>query len=96
MNTPDTYEPPEDFELLLSFVREKLIVNEKQSLRRGLSPIIPEIKLYCAVRWLAGGSYTDIAIHCNISVTSFYRVVWESVDAINSAPDLIISFPQTP
>jgi len=79
---------PEDFDCLLSYIKEALHVNEKQFLKRGLSPIIPEIKLYCTIRWLAGGSYTDIAIHASISIPSCYRVIWETIDAINVAPEL--------
>mmetsp|Transcript_33 Transcript_33/g.162 ORF Transcript_33/g.162 Transcript_33/m.162 type:complete len:325 (+) Transcript_33:1459-2433(+) len=88
--------PAEDFDVLLSYVKPLLTLDEKQSLRRGATPIIPELKLYCCIRWLAGGSYSDVAIHVNVSITSFFRVVWETVDAINKVDALKMHFPHTP
>ena len=47
------------FEKLLSLIRKSLKVDSAMAqLRGGL--IIPEIALYCTLRYLAGGSYTDI------------------------------------
>ena len=57
----------ESFDKLLGFVREALIVNEtKANLRGGI--IVPELCLYCTIRWLAGGSYLDITDICGILV----------------------------
>ena len=52
----------ESFDKLLDTIRARLVVCEMNANRRG-GPIIPELCLYCTMRYLAGGSYLDI---CNI------------------------------
>jgi hypothetical protein len=64
----------ESFDLLLSYIYEWLLVNEQMANLRG-GTIIPELCLYCTLRWLAGGSYLDISDVAGISKASFYRVV---------------------
>jgi hypothetical protein len=65
---------PESFEKLLVYIRNELEADEHMaSLRGGI--IIPEICLFCTLRWLAGGSYLDIYARTGISKPSFYRVV---------------------
>ena len=49
----------EAFNKLLGFIRSDLVVNEEMASKRG-GAILPEIQLYCALRWLAGGSHSDI------------------------------------
>ena len=61
---------PASFDKLLLMLREELEVNEKMADKRG-GPIIPELCLYCAIRWLAGGSYLDICDITGISSASF-------------------------
>ena len=46
---------------------------------------------HAAIRWLAGGSYLDIADHCDVSKATFYRLVYECIDLIIDA--FPISFP---
>jgi hypothetical protein len=87
--------PQEDFELLLEYLREPLECNHEQSIRRGASPILPETKLYSTIRWLGGGSYSDIHLFVGISTPSFFRVVWETIDAINNCDKLAFAFPQS-
>ena len=85
---------PVSFEKLLLMLRDELEVNEKMADKRG-GPIIPELCLYCAIRWLAGGSYLDICDITGISSASFYRVLWKTIIAINKAPGLAMKFPTT-
>ncbi len=49
------------------------------------------------LRYLSGGSYSDIKIFTGISVASFYRVLWKTIGAINkSSSDILsIKFPAT-
>ena len=47
------------FEKLLTFIRPSLEVDTAMADLRG-GVIIPEISLYCTLRYIAGGSYTDI------------------------------------
>ena len=47
------------FEKLLTFIRPSLEVDRAMADLRG-GVIIPEIALYCTLRYIASGSYTDI------------------------------------
>ena len=84
----------ESFSILLDQIRDIIDVTDEDmaSLRGG--KIIPEIHLYATLRYLAGGSYTDICIFCGISVASFYVVVWRTIHAINKT--IPINFPILP
>lgn len=53
-----------------------------------------ELRLYATIRYLAGGSYTDICVFCKISMQSFYRIVWQTIHAINRS--IKIEFPSLP
>jgi hypothetical protein len=60
------------FELLLSYLRESLQVDEIKAGNRSVAgAIIPELRLHCLVRWLAGGSYIDICSAVNIHPSTF-------------------------
>ncbi|CAB9497043.1 expressed unknown protein [Seminavis robusta] len=84
----------ESFDKLLSFLVDDLLVNETQATRRGGS-IIPELCLYCTLRYSAGGSYLDITDIAGISRSSFYRVLWKTITALCKCPQLKIRFPRT-
>ena len=84
----------QSFDKLLSYIYDDLVVNANQAYWRG-GAIIPELCLYCTLRWLAGGSYLDICDIAGISQASFYRVVWKTITAIVLCDQLIINFPQT-
>lgn len=82
------------FDLLLSYIQKDLEANEAMASLRG-GVIIPEIRLYCTLRWLAGGSYSDIYLFMGISRPSFYRVTWQTIRAINKCEELKIRVPKT-
>jgi hypothetical protein len=84
----------DSFLRLLSFVRDKLEVNNRMGSLRG-GAILPELCLYACLRYLAGGSYSDIKFSTGISVPSRYRVIWKCIDAINTCDELAIKFPTT-
>jgi hypothetical protein len=87
---------PKSFKKFLSYIIEDIQPDVRMAELRG-GAIIPEVRLYCTIRWLAGGSYSDITMHCRISKASFYRIVWETIKAIarSNHPPLQIIFPQT-
>lgn len=87
--------PLDSFNKLLGYIREYLLVNETKGNIRG-GTILPELCLYCTLRWLAGGSYLDITDICGISKASFYRVVWKTITAISKCEELRPKFPKTP
>ena len=84
----------ESFEKLLSYIRADLEVDHRMATLRG-GPIMPEVCLFCTLRWLAGGTYLDIYDIAGISKTSFYQVVWKTIMAICTCEELQIKFPTT-
>jgi hypothetical protein len=84
----------EAFNELLSCIKSDLVVNSDMAHLRG-GEILPELCLYCCLRYLAGGSYSDIMYFIGISAASVYRVIWKTIDAINRSDKLSIKFPQT-
>jgi DDE superfamily endonuclease len=84
----------DSFDKLVVLLEEDLAVNDKAANKRG-GAIIPELCLYCTLRYLAGGSYLDICDIAGISQSSFYRVVWKSITALVKCNALRITFPKT-
>jgi hypothetical protein len=84
----------QSFVKLLNYIQHDLMVNEVMAQPRG-GAIIPEICLFCTLRWLAGGSYLDVCDIAGISKASFYRVVWKTIHALVFAKPLEIRFPST-
>jgi hypothetical protein len=82
------------FYKLLDIIRAKLEVDIAKAEGKG-GPILPELSLFCTLRWLAGGSYLDIYAITNVSIASFYRVVYRTMHAINNSKELQIIFPTT-
>ena len=82
------------FDRLLSYLLPDLVDQCDKASGRG-GPIIPELRLYATLRYLAGGSYTDIHFFCGISETSFYRCTWKVIDLIINCNALAIVFPST-
>jgi DDE superfamily endonuclease len=86
------------FHRLLNLIRPKLVVDEQQSRNSmsGGNVIRPEHCLHCLLRYLAGGSYLDSSDICKISESSFTRVIWKTLNAINSCPELQMNLPFPP
>jgi hypothetical protein len=84
----------ESFNKLLTYIRPSLLIDERMAWLQG-GPILLELHLYCTLRWLAGGSYSDINMYAGISKSSFYRVCWHTIFAIYDCPELQLHFPQT-
>jgi DDE superfamily endonuclease len=86
------------FHRLLNLIRPKLVVDEKQSRNStsGGNVIRPEHCLHCLLRYLAGGSYLDACDICKISESSYIRVIWKTLNAINTCPELQMNLPTLP
>ena len=69
------------FDQLLSYIRKTLEVDSDMAQLQG-GVIIPEILVYCMLRYFAGGSYTNIFFFVGISKASFYHDVWKTMYAI--------------
>jgi hypothetical protein len=83
----------ESFCRLLDMVRPHFpILDEKMGNMRG-GFIIPELRLYAVIRYLAGASYTDVCFFIGVSTSAFYYCIWQMVHAINKAIE--IKFPST-
>ena len=53
----------------------------------------PEVKLACTLRFLAGGSYLDVADIHRVSEAALYSFVHEVIAAINNCPDFDLPLP---
>jgi len=83
------------FDNLVNLVQHTLSVDASMAkLRRGA--IVPELCVFCAIRYFVGGSHLDIIDICGISVPSFYRVIWRTARAINHCAALNIKWPKEP
>ena len=81
------------FDKLLLFIRRDLVVDDIRARSWG-GAILPELCLYCCLRYCAGGSYSNIKFFIGISTSSFYCAVWRCIDAINQCSNLSsIDFP---
>ncbi len=65
--------------------------NEAMAQRSSGSTVSKKTKLYCTLRWLAGGSNLDICLAYGVSWSSFFStsyksgIVWPVIDAVNIA-----------
>ena len=84
----------ESFNILLDELGDSIRVDNMKSRGQG-GAIIPEIRLFCTLRWMAGALYTDLFIYTGISCSSFYRVIWHTIGAILQVDCLRIKFPRT-
>ena len=57
--------------------------------------ITTEIRLACALRYFAGGSYLDITLSHGIGKTDLYRSIWAVIHATNACLSLQFCFPTT-
>lgn len=83
-----------DFALLLTYLRPSLEVNEGMSRRGSPSgPVTPELQLSMTLRFLAGGSYLDIALLHGVHPSTFFSRVWRVINAIAQHPQFKLHFP---
>jgi DDE superfamily endonuclease len=85
--------PLSSFYKLLSYIKEGLVVDESKAIGRS-GAILPELCLFCTLRWLAGGSYLDIFTITGVSIASFYRVIYRTLRLIVNCKQLEIKLPQ--
>jgi len=85
---------PSSFNKLVDLLRPSLLVDKNMAELRG-GPICPEICVYACLRFLAGGSYTDIKFFTGMSTPSLYRIVWKCIHAIIKCVALDITFPSS-
>lgn len=87
---------PESFTALVEMLGNILVINEGKSYARNpAGPIIPELRLHCLIRYLAGGSYLDICTLVSLPHSTFYHILWKTCDAINDCPKLDFRLPNT-
>jgi hypothetical protein len=86
------------FDRLLGLIAPKLAVNKikSQNSTVGVPTILPAHCLHCLLRYLAGGSYLEICDIIHMSESSFTRVIWKTLDAINACPELAMNLPFPP
>lgn len=84
----------ESFSDLLALIRPELERNVAQGARSTFDGVVsPELRLSMTLRWLAGGSYIDIAIIHGVAVSTFYDVVKDTVQKLDACEALNLHFP---
>ena len=83
----------DSFNKLLSYIKKGLIVSEYHPNKPGA--VIPELSLFCTLRWLAGCSYLDIYAMTGVSMASFYRVVYKTLELLVDCKEIKVKFPST-
>lgn len=90
----------EGFSSLLGILDAFLYEGDKEMARRSSGSCISKrTKLFCTLRWLAGGSYLDITFAFGVSKTAFFSsdpvsgILWPTIAAINDA--FVIGLPVT-
>ena len=86
----------EAFTTLLDFLCPMISPNLIKALNSCDEPIYPEMVMAVGLRWLGGGSYSDIKNVYGISKNSVYRLRDIFLDAVLACDALEISFPDTP
>ena len=66
-----------------------------QPFYRKIGKITKQIRLACALRYFAGGSYLDITMSHAVGKMDFYRSIWAVVHATNKCSFLDFQFPST-
>jgi len=84
----------QSFVRLPLMIQDDLTVNKLMANPRG-GPMIPELCLFCTLRWLAGGSHLDVCDIAGLSTSSFYQVVWRTIAALCRCDQLAIVFTET-
>ena len=84
----------ESFIKLTNLLRESLQVDSPMGALRG-GAIEPEVSVYCTIRYLGGGNWSDIIEVMGISKSKFYAIIMKTMKAIIGCPALDIIFPTT-
>jgi len=71
------------FKSLLETIKDKITKDITKAVNSSGWPIHPSIKLAIALRYLAGGSYLDLAFGFNIAYKGIMVYVWEVLEAID-------------
>ena len=82
------------FNALLELLLPLITKDEEMARRSSGSGVCPKARLAIALRWLAGGSYLDIAKAYGIDQRNFFHpfgVLWDTLHALNEVLDLDFS-----
>lgn len=82
------------FNKLLFLLCPALQLNDKYAVMTGKETICCKIMLHCMICYIAGSSYHDICTTVFISKTSFYHLVWHTIDCINMCQALDVKLPK--
>jgi len=86
------------FEYLVSLLRESLTRDAYMGNKRTPAGIvIPELRLDCVICYLANRQYPCIICRIGIHRSTFYDIVWSTIDAMNKCQELALpGLPSTP
>ena len=83
------------FKKLLALLKPELepIDQTRASNAKYGERVLPETKLAITLRYLAGSLIHDLKMIFKTSISTLYDWIWSTVSAINSHPELQVSFP---
>ena len=83
------------FKKLLALLKPELepIDQTRASNAKYGERVLPETKLAITLRYLAGSSIHELKMLFKTSISTLYDWIWSTVSAINSHPELQVSFP---
>lgn len=84
----------QSFVKLVDILRASLQVDMRMGELRG-GGVQPEVAVYATIRYLSGGSSSDIMDNMGIARSTFYAVIQKTMKAIIACPALDIVFPTT-
>ena len=71
------------FDQILEKIRPDVESTGQCASRWGGSKVTVEIKLSLTLQWLAGGSYLDLVPMHGVGYASFYKYLWQTLEACN-------------
>ena len=90
--------PSSHFEILLAKLAPHITGDTKMSkVATKRDPITSVNKLQFYIFWISGHHYQTTRVVSGVSVASFYRCIWQVVDAIGAIidDDVAVTFPQS-
>ena len=86
---------PSSLEKLLQKIAPSLSKQTSVHGTFGVEFLKPETSVMMSLRWLAGGSYSDIRLVAGCSVATFYRHIWEVMHALIKNMSYLLRWPAT-
>lgn len=83
----------ERYSTILETIRGDITFDANKATNSSGSAITPETRLYCTLRWLAGGSHHDLCLAYGVARSTVYGadtgIIWPTIHAIDKHYDIV-------